>query len=608
MNARVRITLTITVQSPFLFPGLSAGSLGVDAVQLRDEFGNAVLPADQARGVIREALTDIARAAPSVVTAPDLTSLFGQESKERKDSEGYDRPERGKLLFGDLIARDVPLGQAETTRVEIDDLTGAAKTGHLVVVEQVAPFGRPVTFAGTLLLFWPKADAARIVRALDRAARLIPAIGAYKSAGFGAIMAEKCSAKAEPEKPLIVPAASKTGPERIGLAALIDRPILVNSRRIVDNAFVGAAVVPGAVFKGALARKLELAVGTEAGREYATALASLHISHAYPEDVAGDPGGEALPLSIVAVPGDRGPIFGDALRIGGGKDGIVPCLIDGKPAEFQWDWKAGMEEKARLELARACYEPPSLLARTHTRIGPEGVAADKDLFTTIACSTLTGHLRRPRRFLFSIDLGGVAPTELDRVRRLVATLRDGLDGIGRTSASATFEPWPDGDIPLPVAPVLGDSDGRGKREPALFAVVLRTDAVLTDPRTTLSAAEAYDAYWTAILPEGASLVDFCASQHLAGGYLATRHRPWGAATYHPFVVTDAGSVFLLSGPIEQCLTALTRSGLPLPSYQDANPLDWRNCPFVPENGFGAIRANYLSKPAERDLSQAVIHG
>ena len=185
MNARVRITLTITVQSPFLFPGLSAGSLGVDAVQLRDEFGNAVLPADQARGVIREALTDIARAAPSVVTAPDLTSLFGQESKERKDSEGYDRPERGKLLFGDLIARDVPLGQAETTRVEIDDLTGAAKTGHLVVVEQVAPFGTPVTFAGTLLLFWPKADAARIVRALDRAARLIPAIGAHKSAGFG---------------------------------------------------------------------------------------------------------------------------------------------------------------------------------------------------------------------------------------------------------------------------------------------------------------------------------------------------------------------------------------------------------------------------------------
>jgi len=49
-------------------------------------------------------------------------------------------------------------------------------------------------------------------------------------------------------------------------------------------------VIPGAVFKGAVARKLELAGGECALAEYEAALASIVISHALPADSAGAPG------------------------------------------------------------------------------------------------------------------------------------------------------------------------------------------------------------------------------------------------------------------------------------------------------------------------------
>ncbi len=126
-------------------------------------------------------------------------------------------------------------------------------------------------------------------------------------------------------------------------------------------------------------------------------------------------------------------------------------------------------------------------------------------------------------------------------------------------------------------------------------MTLRTPAVLTDPRTDLSAADAYAAYWGQIIP-GARLIDFCARQYLAGGYLAMRRRPW-PGVYHPFVVTAAGSVFLLAGHIGDRLNVLIRTGLPPSAFKEAASLDWRNCPFVPGNGYGEIRADHLSDEA-----------
>lgn len=92
------------------------------------------------------------------------------------------------------------------------------------------------------------------------------------------------------------------------------------------------------------------------------------------------------------------------------------------------------------------------------------------------------------------------------------------------------------------------------------------------------------------------LVDFCASQRLAGGYLATRYRAYGKA-YYPFVLTNSGSVFLLEGEgLQAKLADLALTGLPVPELNGRAPR-WETCPYVPENGYGRFSADYLSNPA-----------
>lgn len=602
------------MRSPFLFPGLASGMMGLDAVQLRDEAGNPVLPAAQLQGMLREALTDLAEASPGVARASDIQELFGEGSLKNSAGVEFDRPNRGNGLLGDLVAEGYPPSGLETTRVEIDDAMGAAKTGHLQVIELVAPFGTEVAFHGSAILFWDDGDAARVVRSIDRALKLIPAIGAFKSAGFGEVIAEACSAEIVERRLLALPAVARSAAGRIGLAATFDRPILVDAQRVVDNAFVGAAIVPGAVFKGALARKLSLAIGEPNMAPWTSALSGLRISHAFPEDApigpkAGRPSGAPLPLSMIAgVSGDGGICFADGLVLPASETGdeiaaLRGPMIAGRAALFIPDWKSAWKDPAAKHLGWPAFDPPGLLPRTHTKIGPGSVAQEHQLYSTVARSvTWAGEPNRRRRFLLSVDLADMAPGDQSRARQLVELLREGLDGIGKTGASVRFEAWPDGDQVPEARPVDGQTD--------FFAVVLETDAVLTDPRTEGSAAEAYRAYWHSVLP-AARLVDFCAAQSLAGGYLATRRRPW-VATYHPFVITQAGSVFLLAGAIQEALRTFIRAGLRLPRFRGHQPgetvqLDWRNCPFVPENGYGAIRADHLSDPVMLARSAVVTY-
>jgi hypothetical protein len=288
--------------------------------------------------------------------------------------------------------------------------------------------------------------------------------------------------------------------------------------------------------------------------------------------------------------------FGDDLRLPDSDRAGGPMIGD-RAALFTSDWKpdwfAGEAEARRP--GHAPFDEPKRLPRTHTRI-KDGLAADGQLFTTIARSVLRAD-GGARRWLMTVDLVDVPDNLKTEAYVLIKMLRDGLDGLGRTGASVTFKDWPPGNRCPDINHVLG--------HPALFAVVLRTAAVLTDPRAGGTARAAYEEYWRTVLP-AAELIDFCAAQRLAGGYQATRFRPWNS-TYHPFVMTQPGSVFLLRGPIEGELKRLARRGLSLPGFAGAAPLDWRNCPFVPQNGFGAIRVDHLSDVASFRRLEQVRH-
>jgi hypothetical protein len=159
---------------------------------------------------------------------------------------------------------------------------------------------------------------------------------------------------------------------------------------------------------------------------------------------------------------------------------------------------------------------------------------------------------------------------------LLQLLSEGLDGIGRTGASAAFEPIAAPSEPVAVPYRPGET---------AYAVMLTTAAVMIAPQPALSARDAYAAFWAKTLP-GARLTDHVAQERLAGGYLARRRRAYRVG-YVPFVLTLPGSVFLLDDVDPDRLNKLLRSGLKVPDL-DGQQVTWRTCPFVPENGYGAI--------------------
>ncbi|MGB8899356.1 MAG: RAMP superfamily CRISPR-associated protein, partial [Methylocella sp.] len=194
MSEIVRLSVALTLRSPFMFQGLANAMLGIDAANLRGESGRPVIPADQIKGVLRAACEVLKDHKLDIAPEALLNRLFGAESPKHKenDFESYDRPHRGLLIAGDLAAGLPEKSELTTTRIEIDDETGAVKSGALQVVELVAPFGKEVAFKGEFVLLAEKGvEPEQVESLLSRALALVPAIGAFKSAGFGEIVASE---------------------------------------------------------------------------------------------------------------------------------------------------------------------------------------------------------------------------------------------------------------------------------------------------------------------------------------------------------------------------------------------------------------------------------
>jgi hypothetical protein len=606
VTQRVAFDVTLTVKSPFLFRALHGALLGVDAAQLRDEAGSPVIPADQLRGLLREAMVDLAGATQgSVVSDPMIDRLFGRESRKVEETGEHDRPERALLVFSDLRAarthnasdgtrgRFLPSG--EVTRIEIDDQTGAARTGHIFVTELAAPMGASVPFTGEIVALLEDDEVEPVTNALGKALKLIAAIGAFKSVGFGEVVPEQTSIRAAPARPLALRKGEQLRDERFNYHITFDRPFLVDARRVANNAFLGSAIIPGAVIKGALARRLELAGEEPESGRFAKALAALVVSHAFPETPDGRLSGLPLPLSMVGVKQGNAIKLGDALETPRGKG----AMIDGEAARFVANWKRYAKPDwfaaAREAIGHPPYREPAKLGRTHTSIGPAGTALDQELFTTVARSNLLpDDPAKLRKWRVTLDFGNVENVEARAVLR--ALFEEGLDAVGKTGASIGVRPIENIKMPEPK-PIDGTKDR--------FAVVLRTPAILTAASPGTPASDAYAAYWKSVLPH-ASLVDFFATQRLAGGYQSVRRRAYGNDAYRPFVLTEPGSVFLLEGPIIESLNKLIRFGLPVPLL-GGRPVNWKTCPFVPENGFGAVDIEYLSDPRTNSLRKAVAH-
>jgi hypothetical protein len=645
---RYRPRIVVALRSPFILAGVEAGGVGIDTPALRDEAGDAVLPGDHLKGLVREALMALQ------TDADKIDWLLGTESAaERAARTGVtangdsNAPQRGRLRLRDLTAKTMRfpklgdpdvfvdpddfeatirkiadwretarLGEAEDegrpdiTRIRLDPETGAVEPGMLQVVELAAPLSALAMFEGEALFHGDDSEARASEKLLARALSIIPYFGGLRSVGFGEHLPD-CSRIDFGVGAPILAAAAGAPPLSAALEGEFDSAFLVSAERLADNVYEGAAVIPGAAIKGALAEMLEAAGRDPSGATpTGRALAALRISHARPLHVVRDRKGErlvarcdaaghvalfeagrVLPLSLMRdqKTGD----FACAARH------ATPGVMSGLRADFQPDWKPDWFGKAR-DLAGRPDAALDTISRGHTAIDRmTGGAETGRLFV----EAIRSHRHDTRsdvgvdeapadeacRFRFRIgfpkDFDKAPAEDLAAAAEIVATLSRGVDALGKThSAFATR-------VVTEAAPPQVD------RVLGRWTVMLETDALLldmgsVDPAMDVGAALA--AYWSHVCP-GAVLERRFVRRCLFGGYLGMRRR--AGATYRPWPLFVAGGVFEITAAqkdvtlVADALERLRRDGLPALQMRGGalhELIDWRACPFLPQNGFGEI--------------------
>jgi hypothetical protein len=584
MSERRAYELTITLRSPFMFQGVVNTRTGVDVALLRDQLGAVIIPGTQVRGVLHAALNTLAKATGGSIINPDeIAALFGVSSDDAPES---DQPQRGLAIFDDLAGPSAS-GKLQTTRIKIDEATGTVDKGSLQVIELAALPGAECIFSGQLIIRHGTGfngvalDMARIGNALKKALALVPSIGAYKSAGFGEVIQEKTriTEDASGRRTLTIAASAKPGSstaERQTFDMSFDRPIMVDTLRADANNFESASIIPGGTIKGALATRLALGgMDPQHPGALADAFAALRVSHAFPVDPAsGALADLPLPLSLLIV--GKGT---DDTRYAHAVPGHGHAMLHrNRPAEFVANGKEMDQSAAREALALPAFCPVKL-PRVHVQIDEERIAAvTSRLYTTV----LVGHLgldKKPLRWRFSVDTGGVADPALRAL--FTDLLAEPLDGVGRNGSTASMTAVG----PTPALPALAVGE--------TVDLWLLTPAMLSEPKdgVALGPIDAGHASYFDRYLANTEMVACLAKRTMAGGYQPNRFRAYGANTYFPFIITRPGAVFrirIVSEASRDAVLSALRFGLPCADI-NGGPPNWRISPYLHENGYGAVR-------------------
>jgi hypothetical protein len=349
------------------------------------------------------------------------------------------------------------------------------------------------------------------------------------------------------------------------------------------------------VLKGALATALRRAAGLQNNaiisgsivpslQEIADEFDKVRFTHAFPVTAGARLRPVQPPLSLVQ---DQDDVTYDVALVSG------PVLL-GKPPRapaFSIDWKDASNVFKELGWA----EPPREL-RVRTAIDSHRRKADDSQLFAYEMIIPNGY-----EWLGYLDLSRIDTAKLSQVEaQLRNLLGSKLLAIGKTKAGVQIDLITD----TSVQPKFTSNTSTLSAVVApQWVITLQTPAVLCDPSTIVETSggnelrQAYADVWDKLSGQSLALVRFFASQSLMGGrYLVDRFQP--ARPYNPFLLTDAGSVFVVQaepGSVSSAqakIDAWLQHGLPLPDwaanrYRDA----WNTCPFRAVDGFGEIAVN-----------------
>ena len=421
----------------------------------------------------------------------------------------------------------------------------------------------------------------------------------------------------------------------------IDDLLIGGQKKPKSNFIESEKIIPGSAVKGSLARFLNLICGvspsTQSIDQSNSAVANdnafpliakyysrLRFLHAFPALTGQSARPVVLPYSAVQVISAEGePVFSDvALREG-------PVLdIHNRAPRFMIDWKEGEETKKLRESFG--WGTPEIINKTRTAIEEKTRTAEEEKLYTFQYLTpyqIPDHdypdgEKSRLRWISMLRLPKIDPAEKQLLlQELNRAIHLGWRYMGKRDARFQMV-----DIGKEEAASHVISRKPMFSQEGIAVILLQTDTLMFDAKalaqikSNVDLQDVYTKYWSELSDGSCILQSFFARQHMSGGYLAKKLYPLYSDGYYPYVLTEAGSVFVLKirnkAVAEKKLLDFIENGLPLPSQiiallpQVEFPWEhWRNCPYVPENGYGEIIVNLdwhwencLSSPAAGEAS------
>ncbi|MEK7995063.1 MAG: RAMP superfamily CRISPR-associated protein [Planctomycetota bacterium] len=588
---RLTIPVYLTVQGPVITKSSAIGELGVDALMATGSFADPQMgniekryyvPGTLIKGILREAWQELAAADGKF---GEWLEWLGKESP--KDSD--DAPERGRLRFSDFAdwETEPAASDRQRYRIQIDEDSGAVKGGQFQVMESPYAPGQEIRLAGEVRVIMSSGEnETALLAAIQHGLSWAQAVGGTRTAGFGQILKAALGLTVGET----LPAATNAG-TGWHVRMTFQQPVIFSLRRIAGNLFESGMVIPGAALKGAVAEMMRREPGLF--RELANELHGVRFTHAFPA-LKGGTRPRHWPLSLLAfAKDDKTHEFADVIRC------ERPFTRVALAGAFDIDWKESQEWKEVLKSYG--WEKIKTELRVRTAIeGERQKARDEALF---AWEMLAPH---EHEWIAEVAAEGLTAAARQQLEQL---LHFGIEPLGKTKARAKVTLEPKTAAAVPSA--------------ASYAVTLQTPALLINPgghlapNGAIGSASAnllrleYEAVWKELSDGSLALANYFQRVSLAGGdYMRKRFRQ--PSPYRPYLLTDAGSTFLLK-PVagrekkaHDSMTAWVEKGLGLRTrvkqFYGINDVPgeklWAHCPYLPENGYGEVTVNQESRYPE----------
>lgn len=580
----------LVLEGPVLTQSSGPGALGIDAPMAKNQAGQAYLPGTLVKGKLREAWLEITQQTGG--SFDKEIDMLGRRGGNRQSEPGtsFDA-HRARLFFSDFVDRSQPREEHRRVRVQIDSTRGAVEEHMLAVVESLYAAGETVTFEGTVRHDTEAGeDPAAVATAIATGLRWVHSFGAQRTVGFGRLIDVTVTRRRQAEAQAGPPPVPSGG--RLELVLTTDQPFCVTESRAAENLFTSSDVIPGGVWKGALAQTWMGSLGRSGAvtpdSDPKRGLLAAHFEHlvfrhAIPRKTGTGAGYRVLPLSLVRSGSKDQRRTADAA--------LVPMaqLVGGEAPAFSIDWKDDKDWK--YVNAEFSIERPSTELRVRTAIEAKTRRAkDEALFAY--------EMIRPDGFewLAEVDASrvdeGVRAGVLAQLAELVSS---GIRGLGKTKAGFTVRAGANR-TPERLAP----RDG-------IYVIMLQTHALLADPAAlTMKHGDQalhaeYERVWSELSGGTLQLKHYFAQQFLQGGpYLWDRFQKGGAGGYAPYLLTKAGSVFVFSAHdgADDAVSRWNAGGMDVPAWakrrfgrNGRDGAHWTNNPYIPENGYSAVTVN-----------------